>query len=78
MALLPFSISYLILTPRHVRLPEGVQVPPAPRETPKSPVSTRWSADLARRAKSFRSQASNRLSSPTTEAHNETEDLSSS
>ncbi|KIK09011.1 hypothetical protein K443DRAFT_672052 [Laccaria amethystina LaAM-08-1] len=78
MALLPFSISYLILTPRRVRLPEEAQVIPTPRETLKRPVSTRWSTDLARKARSFRSQASGRLSSPTTEAHNETEDLSNS
>ncbi|KAF8967772.1 hypothetical protein BDZ97DRAFT_1916705 [Flammula alnicola] len=55
MALLPFNVSYIVLTPRRVRLPGEVsKTTPSPSKSGLR--SLRWSTDISTKAgKSFRS-----------------------
>ncbi|KAF8817540.1 hypothetical protein BYT27DRAFT_7247408 [Phlegmacium glaucopus] len=57
MALLPFNLSYIVLTPRRVRLP-GELSPQSPA-TPEKRTSMRWSsADISSKARSLRAKLS--------------------
>ncbi|KAJ7504436.1 hypothetical protein B0H11DRAFT_1982343 [Mycena galericulata] len=58
---LPFSLSYLILTPRHVRLPGQLQVHPRDKATSSSP---RWHARLVAGTKSLGRTSRGSASSP--------------
>lgn len=60
MPLVPFDISYLIFTPKRVRLPG--EPPQSPRKKTSSRYHVKWSAGIANRARSLRSLASHRLS----------------
>ncbi|KAJ3496946.1 hypothetical protein NLJ89_g10415 [Agrocybe chaxingu] len=66
MAFLPFSLSYILLTPGRVRLPG--EVPPAP-PSPSRPrirrTSKRLSTDLTNKARSLRSLVGGKSGSPT-------------
>jgi len=57
MALIPFSLAHLVLTPRRVRLP-GDPVLQLPREQESDPLLGRWSARLTLKAKSLRPKSS--------------------
>ncbi|KAF9485434.1 hypothetical protein BDN70DRAFT_871079 [Pholiota conissans] len=56
MAFLPFNVSYIIMTPKRVRLPgETPKSPTSPGKTSRRSQSLRWRGDLSTKAKSFRS-----------------------
>jgi len=61
MALIPFSLAHIVLTPRRVRLPgEAVLQPPLERGS--DPLLSRWSARLTLKAKSLRPRSFVRVS----------------
>ncbi|RDB23348.1 hypothetical protein Hypma_009100 [Hypsizygus marmoreus] len=56
MGFMPFSLSYIILTPRHIRLPmENVPQPMRERASSVPGSSKHWSNRLSLKAKSLRS-----------------------
>ncbi|KAG2011745.1 hypothetical protein CC2G_011828 [Coprinopsis cinerea AmutBmut pab1-1] len=52
---MPFSLSYLVMTPGRVRLPGETVVKKS--SPPSSPTSRRWSTDLSTKARSIRARA---------------------
>ncbi|KAF8159655.1 hypothetical protein B0H34DRAFT_796878 [Crassisporium funariophilum] len=66
MTLLPFNVSYLVLTPKRVRLPgQALQSPSSPTKPRIRTTSLRWSTDISSKAKTLRSRVGAKLTSPT-------------
>ncbi|KAF9266829.1 hypothetical protein L218DRAFT_996385 [Marasmius fiardii PR-910] len=69
---LPFNLSYLIFTPRHVKLP-GQKPPPgaSPRKRRTTAAPGRWLGRLVMKTKSIRTRKSsaNAVTKPLLEAH---------
>ncbi|TEB32997.1 hypothetical protein FA13DRAFT_1790069 [Coprinellus micaceus] len=74
MTLLPFSLSYLVMTPGRVRLPGET---PKRQSTPPSPSSPnrRWSTDIRTRATSFNRRLSVGLNRPSRSLKGEIDSL---
>ncbi|TFK39996.1 hypothetical protein BDQ12DRAFT_520509 [Crucibulum laeve] len=61
---IPFGLSYIILTPRRVRLPGETTPQTSPKKTTSSRSPLRWSTGIATRAKSLRSRRTSNVPVP--------------